>query len=446
MGTIADLPATWDNNGVLTLAPNTQSYDSWNIPAEEDGQYFLEQTLKIEGTRATSAILGNTVSFSGTVDSYTLDSRYSVIAFVKALDPNNNYTPIVIEQVTLSEAGDFAISADLPAGDYSPQLGFVLSGRNANPADAWGNIQISNIAASYDGTSSIPEGNFSNGSNGYWAAVPGVEFNSDGGYGSVPGQVVMTNGGANRSSVYISSNQDSSQTIDNFGMTAGTTYDVSYYMNRITGSDLGLVQFAFYVADSGEWVYEPSDITGDIHNSANPTNGSWVQYTQSIEVPASTSHAVLYVVSGANSVIAFDQITANEQIATNDFASWAANSGLTGTDALFDADPDNDGIANGLESFLGTSPDARSNGMSNISRTANGLSMQHSKNSDLSTDITANYQWSSDLITWNDSGVAADGTTVTISTEDSDGTTTATATVSGTEPDSVFIKVSVSNE
>ena len=84
--------------------------------------------------------------------------------------------------------------------------------------------------------------------------------------------------------------------------------------------------------------------------------------------------------------------------------------------------------------------------MSNITKLSDGLSMQHSHNSDLSTDITASYEWSTDLSTWNASGATVDGTTVTISTEDSDGTTTATATVSGADAGSVFIKVSVSNE
>ena len=443
-GYLSDLPATWDN-GVITLAPNTASYSAWSESGSDDGIYFLEQTLKIEGNLGTSEILGKTVNFSGTIDSNTLDSRYSVIAFIKALDPESNYAPIVIEQVDLT-SGDFAISADIPAGNYAPQLGFVLSGRNANPATDWGNIQISNVSASYDETTSVTEGNFSNGSAGYWGFVSGVDFNSDGGNGSVPGQVVMTNAGNTRSSVYIASNQGNSETIDSFGMTAGNSYDVSYYMNRLSGSDLGLVQFAFYVADTQTWVYSPSDTTGTIHESANASDGSWAQYTQTIDVPASTSHALLYIISGAQSVIAFDQISITEAVAENNFANWAIDNGLSGSDASFSADPDNDGIPNGLESFLGTLPGTRSSGMSNIAKTSTGVSMQHATNSDVASDVSASYEWSTDLSSWNASGTTVDGTTVTISTEDSNGTTTATATVSGTDPESVFIKVSVSND
>ena len=49
-------------------------------------------------------------------------------------------------------------------------------------------------------------------------------------------------------------------------------------MNHISGNDLGLVQFAFYVNDTQSWVYVPADPSATIHENANPTNGEWVQY------------------------------------------------------------------------------------------------------------------------------------------------------------------------
>lgn len=443
-GKLSDLPATW-NNEVITLAPNTASYSTWSEAGSDDGIHFLEQTLKIEGTRGTSEILGKTVNFSGTVDSYTLDSRYTVIAFIKAVDPNSDYAEVISSQVLLDSAGNFAVTADLPEGDFIPQLGFLLSGRNANPETDWGNIQISNLSGTYDEMTSITEGNFTSGANGYWGGTSGVDFNSAGGNGTIPGQVVLTNGTANRSSVYAVSNVGTTETIDNFGIVAGNTYDVSYYMNRLSGDDLGLIQFAFYVSDTQEWVYFPENITGAIHGGANPDSNTWVQYSQSIEVPASTTYGLLYIVSGANSVIAFDQLNVTE--VANDFASWAADNGLSGSDAVFTADPDGDGVPNGLESFLGTLPGTSSAAMSNIAKTTNGISMSHSRNSDLASDITASYQWSTDLSTWSASGETVNGTTVTITTDDSvPGTTTANATVSGTDADSVFIKVNVSND
>ena len=111
-------------------------------------------------------MLGNTVTFTGSIDSHTLDDRYQIYAFVKALDPNNSYVATVEQKAYLTAAGSFSIEVDLPAGDYVPSLGFVLEGRNANPATDWGNVQISNLSATYDSTSSIPYGNFTGGFNG----------------------------------------------------------------------------------------------------------------------------------------------------------------------------------------------------------------------------------------------------------------------------------------
>ena len=84
--------------------------------------------------------------------------------------------------------------------------------------------------------------------------------------------------------------------------------------------------------------------------------------------------------------------------------------------------------------------------MTNITKVANGISMTHAANANVSSDISASYQWSSDLVNWNDNGATEDGTTVSIASETSGDTTTATATVTGTTIDDVFIKVSVSNQ
>jgi hexosaminidase len=54
-------------------------------------------------------------------------------------------------------------------------------------------------------------------------------------------------------------------------------------------------------------------------------------------------------VSGSGSVVV-------EEAGGGGFAAWAVSKGLTGTDAAFDADPDGDGIPNGIEFVIGGEP------------------------------------------------------------------------------------------
>jgi hypothetical protein len=233
-----------------------------------------------------------------------------------------------------------------------------------------------------------------------------------------------------------------------FNMEAGNIYNLSFYMNRALGSDMGIAQFTFYDIGGAEILSEPADLSTDIH--ANTSDNVWLQYNQSVTVPNDATQAVLKLFGGgSNSYVFFDEVAITFISSNNTFSNWASINGLLGSDATFSADPDNDGIPNGLENFLGTQPNSQSVGMSNIDYSTDSLSMQHSKSSNISTDISASYLWSLDLSTWNDNGTTVNGTTVTIDAQDdtpSSGITTATATVDGTNSGSIFIKVFVSNE
>lgn len=85
------------------------------------------------------------------------------------------------------------------------------------------------------------------------------------------------------------------------------------------------------------------------------------------------------------------------------FDSWAASKGLTGADAAFDADPDNDGLDNGLEFVLGGEPNPANPGSSSASllpaMTQSGGNMIFTfKRKDLSeSGVALNFQWSADL-------------------------------------------------
>ena len=90
------------------------------------------------------------------------------------------------------------------------------------------------------------------------------------------------------------------------------------------------------------------------------------------------------------------------------FAAWTAANGLTAANNGFEADPDGDGIPNGLEWVLGANPLATSTSLlPQVSRDAVNLSLSFSRNVASESSTTLKAQWSTDLQTWNDVIIAA---------------------------------------
>ena len=71
-------------------------------------------------------------------------------------------------------------------------------------------------------------------------------------------------------------------------------------------------------------------------------------------LPAAISFNWSVQVQGNNLVLVYGEATGTP------FETWATSKGLTGNEALFDADPDGDGIANGMEFVLGGEPNPAS--------------------------------------------------------------------------------------
>lgn len=93
------------------------------------------------------------------------------------------------------------------------------------------------------------------------------------------------------------------------------------------------------------------------------------------------------------------------------FAAWVAGFSGMGAGPVITDDPDNDGLASGLEQFLGQHPGEASTGL-RMHLHAGLPYLEHTRAASLGSDSTATYEWSADLGTWQPSGSAAGGMSV----------------------------------
>ncbi len=108
----------------------TNSIDGGVTPGAA-GNKFMEANTFVETNPITTA----SASFQGTIDSYTLASGYTALAFIKVLNPGNGYSTDLFTSYDLASGSSFAVTADLSAHQGKLlQMGFVVSGVNANPS------------------------------------------------------------------------------------------------------------------------------------------------------------------------------------------------------------------------------------------------------------------------------------------------------------------------
>lgn len=149
----ADLPATFDGSGVLTLGPNTNTYNAtdayWVNQSTLAGNKWMAASFYQENT----GLLGQTLTFTAKVDANTLTSDYTSSAFIKILDANAGYSEVTSVSAPLVSGETFSITLAIAnQAGYIPQFGFQTDGPNAAPGHSFGSVMISAV-----NTSAVPE-------------------------------------------------------------------------------------------------------------------------------------------------------------------------------------------------------------------------------------------------------------------------------------------------
>jgi hypothetical protein len=150
---LADVKSEIDMaENTIGLYPNYNTYNAadpyWTNPDGSGNKITEGLTMVIN-----DGLVGEDVTFSGTVVSNTLAEGYVAKAFLKVLDAN--WQTVGESIVTLSEPGNFTLvlnTSEYPAAVHL-QYGFMMTGVNANPA----NMEANGFVLVTDGEPQITE-------------------------------------------------------------------------------------------------------------------------------------------------------------------------------------------------------------------------------------------------------------------------------------------------
>lgn len=155
---LADLKTVINaGENTITLYPNYNTYN----PTDEFWSNGEEGNKIVEGSTFQENLewAGEDVTFKGYVESNTLSDDFVAVAFVKALNPDNNWSLDVYVTADLVEGANFTITVpadQLPEG-LMVQYGFSVRGLNANPTQEASNGNI--VVKEFDTTSGVNEFN-----------------------------------------------------------------------------------------------------------------------------------------------------------------------------------------------------------------------------------------------------------------------------------------------
>jgi hypothetical protein len=171
-----------------------------------------------------------------------------------------------------------------------------------------------------------------------------------------------------------------------------------------------------------------------------------ISWTTGSTVAANQPLAIRVVKEGGSgTVLDFDN-TRFTATALETFGTWIDGFGLDPADKGFDADPDGDNLANGLEAWFGTHPGQFTSGLANISSTGLTTTFTHPQNTTLPDDLTGYYEWSPNLTDWYVSGNGPSGGGIITFTSNTIGSTTTVTATASEDIDRTFLRAGVSQD
>jgi hypothetical protein len=161
---VSDLKTTISNSNAgtivgdqLVLEPNYNTYTNSLTGNDADRAFWTDSTdggvtpgplgnkwMDANTYEETASIAVPSYTLSGNVTSNNLNtSLYTAKAFIKVLDPSQGYATVLNDSVTLPASGPFIVTSDLSLYQGKLlQVGFAVTGLNANPVNAASNGSV----------------------------------------------------------------------------------------------------------------------------------------------------------------------------------------------------------------------------------------------------------------------------------------------------------------
>lgn len=117
------------NTNIARNVPRTDGF-WWQQPAGTEANKIMTASYFVE---TTTVPVGDTLTFEGIVQSNSLVAPYTAVAFIKELDPNNNFALVNLTTVPLTP-GVFSVSQPVVFG-LLVQYGFETTGPQSTIAD-----------------------------------------------------------------------------------------------------------------------------------------------------------------------------------------------------------------------------------------------------------------------------------------------------------------------